>query len=73
MPTFSDQIMADITDHVRRLGGDFTAWCVGTARDWHNPVFESRQSEDKDDDLICHFVKARIIGPPTPWREFPAH
>jgi hypothetical protein len=53
MPSVSGEIIAAITDHIRKFGGDFTAWCVGTARDWHNPVFESRQTEGKDDDLIC--------------------
>jgi hypothetical protein len=53
MPSVSNEIIAEITDHIRRFGGDFTVWCVGTARDWHNPVFESRQTEGKDYDLIC--------------------
>ncbi|MBZ5543504.1 MAG: hypothetical protein LAO07_07470 [Acidobacteriia bacterium] len=53
MPSMSNGIIADITAHIRRFGGDSTAWCVGTTRDWHNPVFDSRQNEDRDYDLIC--------------------
>jgi len=49
----SKEIIGDITDHIRKLGGDFAAWSVAIARDWHDPVFESRQSEAKDDELIC--------------------
>lgn len=37
MPSVSSEIIAEITDHIRKFGGDFTAWCVGTARDWHSP------------------------------------
>jgi hypothetical protein len=62
MPTVSDQIITDITDHVRRFGGDFTACCVGTAREWHNPIFDSRQSGDKDDDLICREAYTPAAG-----------
>ena len=41
MPSVSNEIIADITDHIRRFGGDFHAWCVGTAmtrtaRSWRN-------------------------------------
>ena len=53
MSSVSSEIVADIAQHIRKCCGDFTAWCVGIARDGHNPVFESRQAEGKDDDLIC--------------------
>jgi hypothetical protein len=52
MPRVSSEIIADITDHIGKLGGDFSAWCVGTARDWHSPVLEVHEREEKDDDLI---------------------
>ncbi len=52
MPAVSDEIIADITDHIQKSGGDFSAWCVGIARDGHNPVFEAHQREDTDDALI---------------------
>jgi len=53
MAMTSKEIIWDITDHIRKFGGDFAAWSVAIARDWHDPVFESRQSEAKDDELIC--------------------
>ena len=53
MPSVSSEIIADITNHISKCGGDFGAWCVGTARDWHSPVLEAHEREEKDDDLIC--------------------
>jgi hypothetical protein len=43
MPSVSSEIIAEITAHMGRFGGDFTAWCVGTARDWHSPVLEAHE------------------------------
>ena len=40
MPRVSSEIIAEITNHIGKLGGDFNEWCVGTARDWHSPVLE---------------------------------
>jgi hypothetical protein len=34
MPSVSNEIISDITEHIRMFGGDFSACCVGTARDW---------------------------------------
>jgi hypothetical protein len=45
MAITSKEIIGDITDHIRKFGGDFAAWSVAIARDCHDPVFESRQSE----------------------------
>jgi hypothetical protein len=53
MPSVSSEIMADITDHIGKFGGDFTAWCVGTARDWHSADLEAHEHEEKNDDFIC--------------------
>jgi hypothetical protein len=53
MPSVSSEIIAEITDHIRKFGGDFTAWCVGTARDWHSPILVAHQIEEKHDALIC--------------------
>ena len=52
MPSVSSEIIAEITDHIRKFGGPFTAWCVGTARDWHSPVLVAHQIEEKHDALI---------------------
>ena len=53
MAITSKEIIGDIAEHIRKFGGDFAAWSVAIARDWHDPVFESRQSEAKDDELVC--------------------
>ena len=53
MPSVSSEIIADITDHIGKFGGNFTAWCVGTARDWHSAVLEAHEQEEKNDDFIC--------------------
>jgi len=53
MPSVSSEIIAEITAHMGKFGGDFSAWCVGTARDWHSAVLEAHEREDQDDDLIC--------------------
>ncbi len=52
MPSVSSEIISDITDHIRKLGGDFSSWCVGIARDWHCPVLEAHQAEERNDGLI---------------------
>jgi hypothetical protein len=53
MAITSKEIITAITDHIRKFGGNFAAWSVAIARDCHDPVFESRQSEAKDDELVC--------------------
>lgn len=50
MPIMSSEIIADLTEHIRRFGGDFSAWSVGTAQDTHNPLFEADRLKDSDDD-----------------------
>ena len=53
MPSVSSEIIAEITAHMGKFGGDSSAWCVGTARDWHSPVLEAHEQEEKNDDFIC--------------------
>ncbi|MBI4167076.1 MAG: hypothetical protein HY508_15225 [Acidobacteria bacterium] len=38
MPSVSGEIIADITDYTGKSDGDFSAWCVGAARDWGDPA-----------------------------------
>ncbi len=52
MPSVSSEIISDITEHIRKLGGDFSSWCVDIARDAHNPVLEAHQAEERNDGLI---------------------
>ncbi len=53
MPAVSSEITSDITEHIRKAGGGFADWRIGTARDWHCPVLEAHRAEEKDDALIC--------------------
>lgn len=53
MPSVSSEIIPEITAHIGRFGGDFTTWCVGTARDCGDRVLEAHEREEQDDDLIC--------------------
>jgi len=53
MPSGSSESIAEITAHMGRFGGNFTEWCVGTARDWHSPVLEAHEQEERNDDFIC--------------------
>jgi len=52
MPVLSSEIIADLTEHIRRSGGDFSSWSVGTAQDAHNPLFDADRLKDSDDALI---------------------
>ena len=52
MPIMRSEIIADMTEHIRRFGGDFSVWCVGTAQDAHNPLFDADRPKDSDDALI---------------------
>jgi hypothetical protein len=49
----SNEIISDIRDHIRKFGGDFSTWRVGTTSDWHNPVLDSHKSKEEDYALIC--------------------
>jgi len=52
MPIMSSEIIADTTEHILRLLGDFSAWSVGTAQDTHNPLFDADRLQDSDDARI---------------------
>ncbi len=52
MPSVSSEIISDITEHMRKLGGDLSSWCVGIACDAHNSVLEAHQVEERNDGLI---------------------
>ncbi|MBI4166789.1 MAG: hypothetical protein HY508_13770 [Acidobacteria bacterium] len=62
MPSVSSEIISDITNHISRFGGDFSAWWVGTARDWHSPVLGAHEQEEKYDDFICREAYAPPDG-----------
>ena len=47
-----DEIIADIEAQIRKSGGDYRAWCVGTAKDTHGTVFTRHDLEDLEDGWI---------------------
>jgi hypothetical protein len=47
-----DEIIADIGEQIRKGGGDYGAWCVGTAKDSHGALFTRHQTEDFEDGWI---------------------
>jgi hypothetical protein len=47
-----DEIIADIGEQIRKGGGDYGAWCVGTAKDSHGTLFARHQTEDFEDGWI---------------------
>ena len=52
MPPKHEEIIAEIQDHMRKLGGSAGAWCVGTAKDSRGPFFESHRVAEREDGLI---------------------
>jgi hypothetical protein len=46
------EIVEDILAHIRQAGGDFSAWCVGTARDREGAFFRRHAAADLGDGLI---------------------
>ena len=52
MPRNHEEIIAEIQDHIRKLGGSASDWCVGTAKDSCGPFFASHRVAERDDGLI---------------------
>ena len=52
MPRNHEEIIAEIQDHMRKLGGSASDWCVGTAKDSRGPFFASHRVAERDDGLI---------------------
>ena len=46
------EIVEDILEHIRQVGGEFSAWCVGTAKDAQAPFFRRHAAADWGDGLI---------------------
>jgi len=47
-----NDIMDDVEAHIRKFGGDFGEWCVGTAKDCHGPFFLRQQEQGCGDQMI---------------------
>ena len=47
-----NDIMEEVEAHIRKFGGDFGEWCVGTAKDCHGPFFLLHQEQDCGDQMV---------------------
>src|ERR1035437_6734538 len=47
----NEEIIAEIEECIRKFGGGFGEWCVGTAKDTRGPFFRRHQQTDVCDGL----------------------
>ena len=52
MPINHDEIIEEIERHIRKLGGEHSDWCAGTAKDARAPFFRRHLAADLGDGLI---------------------
>ncbi|MGA3328227.1 MAG: hypothetical protein ABSF45_27575 [Terriglobia bacterium] len=52
MPINHEEIIEDFEGHIRKFGGGFGEWCVGTAKDSRGPFFRRHLAADLGDGLI---------------------
>ena len=46
-----EEIIEDLELHMRKSGGELSAWCVGTAKDARAPFFQRHMAEELGDAL----------------------
>jgi len=51
MPINHQELIEEIESHIRRFGGGFGEWCVGTAKDSRGPFFRRHLAADLGDGL----------------------
>jgi hypothetical protein len=51
MPIHHEEIITEIEERIRKFGGGFGEWRVGTAKDTHGPFFRRHQQADVGDGL----------------------
>src|SRR5208282_4868001 len=51
MPIKHDEIIDEMEGHIRKFGGGFGEWCVGTAKDSRGPFFRRHLAADLGDGL----------------------
>jgi hypothetical protein len=73
MPINHEELIEEIEGHIRKFGGGFGEWCVGTAKDSRGPFFQRHLAADLGDGLayreafttdaaqavVAHLVKDR--------------
>jgi hypothetical protein len=47
-----DEIIADFEAQIRKMGGEYSEWFVGVAKDLREPLFETHLLEDKNDGFL---------------------
>jgi len=52
MPINHEEMIEEIEGHIRKFGGGFAEWCVGTAKDSRGPFFRRHLAADLGDGLI---------------------
>jgi len=52
MPLNHDEIIEDLEGNIRKCGGGFGEWCVGTAKDLKGASLRSRHEQAPDERLI---------------------
>ena len=52
MATNREEIIADFQEHIRKTGGAFSDWLIGTAKDSRSPFFRNHIMADLGDELI---------------------
>ena len=61
-----DEMIEDIEQQIRKFGGAWGEWCVGTAKDARGPFFQRHRAADLGDGLAYR----EALTPPTlprPW------
>lgn len=51
MPINRQEMIEEIEDHIRKLGGVYGEWSAGTAKDCHGPFFRRHLEADLGDGL----------------------
>ena len=51
MPIIHEELIDEIEGHIRKFGGGFGEWCVGTAKDSRGPFFRRHLAADLGDGL----------------------
>ena len=51
MPIIHEELIDEIERHIRKFGGAFDEWCVGTAKDSRGPFFRRHLAADLGDGL----------------------
>ena len=57
------EIIEDIIEHIRQGGGEFSDWCVGSAKDHQSPSFRRQESGGSNDGLLYREASTTYAAP----------